>query len=961
MQRSATRARLLASTLIAGIASLAASGRGAVAASTDAAAESNPATVGEIVVTGSLIRRTGVETPSPVTVLTAESLQRSGITTIADALRTISADNSGTIPAAFSNGFAAGSSAVALRGLTVNSTLTLIDGLRTANYPLPDDGVRGFVDLNTIPFSAVERVEVLKDGASSIYGADAIGGVVNIIMKKTYQGAEGDVELGGTQHGGGFSDRYTATVGHGDLDTDHYNFYLDAEYQRDDRILNSQRGFPYNTSDLSSIGGQNNIGGQPSLFNGSIYGSVTPGTLTGGNVLNGVANPGAVSQPLVPCGPPTAQSVDGAGNVYCAQNFLKYTDIQPAETRYGVIGRFTAQVNPSTQVFFTASLYENRIIEDEAPAQIQNSTPINTNAIALPATLSNGQLNPNNPFASMGEAALINYAFSDLPSQIRLDNHLYRGVLGVKGDLWGWDYEASLNANRGVLDTEGTGFIFEPQLISDVQTGAYNFLNPSANSPAVRAALAPNLYKTSTSDLDSIDISATRKLFDLPGGPLSLAVGGQYRYEAVHNPNINTNDEVAAGDGTIQPAYTFGHRTVGGLFFEVEAPVAKPLVINVSGRFDDYSDFGSNFSPKVGVKFTPIHQIALRGTYSEGFRAPSFSESGNSGVIGYTPYIAANSAPASFVAAHSPGGVPDAYITNPYNLNGSTIGNPLIKPETSRSYTLGAIFEPNSHFNISIDYYNISKKNVIGGPNQGAILNAYYLGQPLPQGVSIIADAPDPQAPNALPRPIVINETYVNTNSEATDGLDVDVRGRFTLPLDIQWVSDLNFTDIFHFTYDNDGTTYEYVGTQAPYELSSGAGTPKYRANWSNSFTYKRLNVTGTLYYISPIKETGVDVTGFIPGTSMAPCLYSTPGGAPFPTNCTVADFWDFDLTGRYTVNDKVQIYCDISNLFDAKAPLDPADYAAGAVPVPGMNYNPTYAQAGAIGRAFKLGIHVKY
>jgi iron complex outermembrane recepter protein len=693
---------------------------------------------------------------------------------------------------------------------------------------------------------------------------------------------------------------------------------------------------------------------------------VTPGVLAAGNVLNGVANPGAVSQPLRPCGPPTTQSVDSSGNVYCAQNMLDYTDVQPTETRYGALGRFTAQINPDTQVYFTASFYENRIIEDEPPAQIQNSTPINTNSIALPALLSNGSLNPNNPFASMGEAALINYAFSDLPSQIRLDNHLYRGVLGVKGSLWGWDYEASLNANRGVLGTEGVGFIFEPQLISDVQTGAYNFLNPTANTAAVRAALAPNLYKTSTSDLDSIDISATRKLFDLPGGPLSIALGGQFRYEAMHNPNINTNDEVAAGDGTIQPAYTFGHRTVGSLFFEVEAPVVKPLEINVSGRFDDYSDFGSNFSPKVGVKYTPIRQVALRGTYSEGFPAPSFSESGNSGVIGYTPYIiytpdaAPGSGLANFIAAHSPGGVPDAYITNPYNLNGSTVGNPNIKPETSRSYTLGAVLEPTSHFNISIDYYNISKHNVIGTQSNGVILANYYGGLPQPSGVSIVLDAPDPQAPNAPRRPIVINEPYVNSNSEATDGLDIDVRANFTLPYDVQWTSELNFTDIFHFTYDNDGVTYEYAGTQAPYFLSSGAGTPKYRANWANSFTYKRLNVTGTLYYVSPYKETGVDVTGYLPGTATAPCLYATPSGAPFPTNCTVTEFWDFDLTGRYTVNDKVQLYADITNLFDAKPPLDPANYAAGANGF-GMNYNPTYSQAGAVGRAFRLGIHVKY
>ena len=948
-----SRVRLLSSSAIVSAALLSVHGGQASAQTAPPAPAAEGTTVGEVVVTGSLIHRTGVETPSPVTVLTAETLKNSGITTVADALRTVSADNSGTIPTAFSNGFAAGSSGIALRGLTVNSTLVLIDGLRTANYPLPDDGVRGFVDLNTIPFSAVQQVEVLKDGASSIYGADAIGGVVNILMKKSFQGVEGDVELGGTQHGGGDNQRVTLTVGHGDLETDHYNFYIDAEYQNDDRILVSQRGFPYNTPDLSSIGGLDNIGGQPGLDNGSIYGSVAPGTLTGGNVLNGVAT--GPTQLLRACGAKGVQSTDSSDDVYCAQNFLNYTDVQPAETRYGFLGRFTAQLNANTQAWVMASYYDNRTVEDEAPSQIQNSTPINTDTIALPATLTGGGLNPNDPFAAMGEAALINYAFGDIPSKIYLDNHAYRGVIGLKGSEAGWDYQVSLDLNRDSLRTEGTGFIYEPQLIADVEDGAYNFVNPSANTAAVRAALAPNLYKTSTSDLDSFDVSATRPLLDLLGGPLALAVGGQFRYEAVNNPNINTNDEVAAGDGTIQPAYTFGHRTVGGVFAELEAPVLKQLLINVSGRYDHYSDVGGAFSPKVGIKYTPIRQIALRATYSEGFRAPSFSESGDSGVIGYTPYTPYSAldttvpAQAAFIAAHSPGGVPDAYITNPYNLNGSTEGNSHIKPEKSNSFTLGFIVEPVRGFSVSLDYYNIHKSDVIGGPNQGAILAAYYAGQALPQGVSVVADTPDPQAPNALARPIVINETYVNTNSEFTDGIDVDARARFDLPMGVKWISDINFTDIFSFTYDNDGTTYQYVGTQAPYALSSGAGTPQYRANWSNSFTYGPLNITGTLYYVSGIKETGVDVTG-----STSACLY------PLPTNCQVADFWDFDLTGRYKINDKVELYAYVANVFDAKPPLDPADYAAGA-DGSGLNYNPTYAQAGMVGRAFKIGIHMKY
>jgi iron complex outermembrane receptor protein len=944
------RAPLLATTCLTG-AFIAAVSAGSALADPAPGDAASPASVNEVVVTGSLIRRTNVETPSPVTVLTADALSKSGITNVSDAIRSISADNSGTIPNAFSDGFAAGSSGVALRGLTVNSTLVLIDGLRTANYPLPDDGVRGFVDLNTIPFSAVQQVEVLKDGASSIYGADAIGGVVNIIMKKTFTGEEADVELGGAQHGGGFSQHYTATVGVGDLETDRYNAYVDFEYQGDDRILASQRQFPLNTNNLSSIGGNNNIGGQPLNESGSIYGSVAPATLTGGSVLSGVAL-GAPTQLLRACGKPTVRSVDSAGDVYCAQNFSDYTDIQPAEARVAALGRFTYQINATTQAYLMASYAENDTLVDEPPSQIQASTPINTNSIALPAILSNGKLNPNDPFASLGEAALINYAFGDIPSYIRLTNHMYRLVTGVEGSNWGWDWKGSLDFNHGALTTTAAGFIYEPQLISDVQTGAYNFVDPASNSAAVRNALAPTLRKNSTSDLDSLDVSATRKLWDLPGGPLAVGIGGQVRYEAVDNPDINTNNEVAAGDGTVQPTYTFGHRNVESVFGELDAPIFDPLVINLSGRYDHYSDVGGNFSPKVGFKFTPAKWIAFRGTYSQGFRAPSFSESGKSLVIGYVPYSTLASAPASFNNAHGN----DAYTQTEYDLNGSTVGNPNIKPETSTSYTLGAVFEPTTWFNVSVDYYHIRKKDVIGGPNQGAILADYYAGHALPAGVTVIPDIPDPLYPNALPRPLVIDEPYVNTNSVVTNGLDIDAQVKARLPYEVEWTSDFNLTDIFNFTYDNGGVSYDYVGSQAPYELSSGAGTPKYRANWANSFTYEKVNVTGTLYYVSPIKETGVDATG-----SATSCLYANDNtGAPFPSGCNVGAFWDFDLTGRYNVTDHLYVYANIYDLFDTKPPLDPADYAGGPYGL-GSNYNPTYAQAEAIGRAFKIGVHVKY
>ena len=207
-----------------------------------------------ITVTGSALPRIDVETPSPVTTISAEQIQKSGLTTVSDVVRAVSADNSGSIPSSFTAGFATGSSGVALRGLTVNSTLVLIDGRRAANYPLADDGQRSFVDLNTIPSNAIERIEVLKDGASSLYGADAIAGVVNIILRPDFRGTEFTADVGTSQHGGGTTRRANVLFGGGDLKKDGWNAYFSAEYQRDDDILNRQRGYPYNTADTLNFG-----------------------------------------------------------------------------------------------------------------------------------------------------------------------------------------------------------------------------------------------------------------------------------------------------------------------------------------------------------------------------------------------------------------------------------------------------------------------------------------------------------------------------------------------------------------------------------------------------------------------------------------------------------------------------------------------------------------------------------
>ncbi len=906
---------------------------------TQPAQESQAKQLQTITVTGSAIPRIDVETPSPVTVITAEQIERSGLKTVSDVVRAISADNSGSIPTAFTAGFAAGSSGVALRGLTVNSTLVLIDGRRSASYALADDGQRSFVDLNTIPVNAIERIDVLKDGASSLYGADAIAGVVNIILKPTYKGGELTAEVGTSQHGGGTTTRVTGLLGGGDLEKDGHNAYVSIEYQKDNQIQIKDRGFPYNTPDLSSIGGNNLIQGQPSLLLGSTYGAVMPATLSKpGDITSGVPIDGAVWQPLRACGSDATLVTNDPNNPgsYCAQNQSKENgQIAPDQKRLGLYGRFTVKLSDTATAYLSASYFQNEVQTTGLPSQIQNPTPNNTNAITLPPTLANGALNPNNPFAAQGEYALINFAFPGLQfGAIDNTNHNLRVVGGVKGRAWDWDYDSAIVINHTWLDINNFGFINYNQLISDINNGTYNFVNPSANSSATLAALSPTLSKTSTTDMDSADFRASRELWQMDGGPMGLALGADFRHEKQNDGDLNP-DLAAQGLGI---AHTIGHRNVYGAYGEVDFPLLQSLELDLSARYDHYSDFGSNTSPKAGFKWKPLDMLAIRGTYSQGFRAPSFAENGSSAAEGFSTLTL----PSDFQAAHGNNG----YV-QPYPIANLTTANPNIKPEKSQSYTFGIVLQPWAPVSLSLDYYDIKKTGVITPADSSGVLDAYFSGQPLPPNTSVIPDIPDPQYPNALPRPAVIVTTYVNENRLETSGLDADLRGDFKFNGGWEWISELNATQIFEWNlYLQDGSVQRFVGTHGPYALSSGAGTPRTRASWANTVIWGHLTVTGTAYYTS-------GMSFVVPDFSPDCFSTNTTTGANFPADCHMSSITTFDLTGNYDINEHVSIYGSIMNAFDRKPPLDPINYAA-------LNYNPTYGYSGIVGRFFNVGVKVK-
>ncbi|CAN5161075.1 TonB-dependent receptor [soil metagenome] len=949
MKSQITRGRLLATTMMAGVAfaGFAAHAQDAAPVATaPAAAAQAPADneVDAVVVTGSLLRRTDTATPSPVQIQTNQQLKAQGITTVADAIRSLPGDNSGSVPAAFGNGFAAGSTGVALRGLTVNSTLVMIDGLRNANYPLADDGQRGFVDLNSIPFNAVERIETLKDGASSLYGADAIGGVVNVIMKSNFQGMSADASYGASQHGGGDQYRFNGEVGHGDLDDDKYNVYLDVEYQKDQKIRIDQRGYPFNTFDLSGIPGGSND--NPQAGGSTFYGNVKRATLTTpGDITSGTAaDLGGPNQwqPLRACGADAPLTTDTRVDddygqslgTYCAQNIAKFGDVQPEQERAGVYGRFSFKPSEDFQGYLSVSYMQSKTVTDGTPSTISSNSPNNLSNLTLPVFLTDGSLNPNNPFAAEGYNALIKYRFSDLSNVSRYNNHMARIVTGVKGNAMDWDYQANVVLAHGWLDSEVNGFVSYKQLMADIADGSYNFIDPSKNSQAVRDALSPTLAKTSKTNMDSINFVASRSVFALPGGDAQLGLGGEFRYESTKDPALNpVNDAQGLGN-----ARTEGEHTVASAFAELGMPVLDNLEVNLSGRYDHYSDFGGNFSPKIGLKYTPIRTVALRATYSKGFRAPSFSEAGNSASQGFTTFSFDADKYQAFKDSHG-----NNEYTKNYSLSSITSANPDLKPEKSDSSTVGAVWAPTRTFSISLDYYHIKKNNVIAQASAATAIAAYYAGQAIPDGYTVVADAVDPEHPTAQARILSVASPYINADSLETSGLDLNVQASVYLPYDVKLTSNLDATTIFDFKYTQDGTTYNYVGKEAPYVLSSGAGTPKNRVSWSNTVERGPIHTTATVSYVSGMSardESYADT-----------CLY---GDESEGFNCRIKSFTTVDLTGAYDVSEKATVYADVLNLFDTGPMFNPSNYA-------GVNWNPTYSQSGAVGRYFRVGVRLKY
>jgi iron complex outermembrane receptor protein len=728
----------------------------------------------EVVVTGSRIRRDPNNSPLPLQIITNQELVREGISNPEQLISYLSTNGNGADNLASNSDVVSGAqrgtnglSSANLRGQGSASTLVLLNGRRVAAHGLQGSAV----DVNQIPFAAIERVEVLKDGASAIYGTDAIGGVINFITRKDYQGLGVQGFVDATEAGGGNIYRLSGIAGYGDLNEQGFNIMGAVAFSSNRILRGSQRDFV--NGNQPERGLSIDTRGTPiaTIFNTAITALQAPqGTLTQGLTLtlpNGANGAGGGINILDLPGGAGCDSVDGGlpydevlwatatAQYACAWDTGRAAVIQQPIDTLTYYTRGVVRVGGGHEIFAEVTGSSADSAKSFSNAQVSGNTsnspffyPLNS----LTTATYNDVFNKLKAAFPASAAALdgrygrpIAFRWRCIacgPREYETSTDTIRATLGVDGPLFSrWDYRAGASyAKSESSSVLGSGYYYRGTL----GTGAYDPAAPqAAGAPAgfrglvgaLNSGLLNPFSVTQTeaglAALESVsaegatlyggqyevrqfDGSVSGPLFDLFGNRVQAAVGVDYRRETY---SFNGSDAAAANAPVIflaafdnVNALTPKKRTVKAAYAEVLVPLGDRFEITGAIRVDDYTGFGTTTNPKISAKYRPINQVMFRGSYNTGFRVPSFNQIFNGTTISPNPgntLVDPTLCPQGTVNGPQPGCAP---IT-PDSLSG---GNLELGPETSKQWTVGVVFEPARMFSLSLDYWNIDVDNTIG-------------------------------------------------------------------------------------------------------------------------------------------------------------------------------------------------------------------------------------------------------
>jgi iron complex outermembrane receptor protein len=840
----------------------------------------------KVEITGSSIKRINPETALPVQTITRADIEKSGVTTAAELLSKVSANAAALTDGASFSDIAGqrGFNGANLRGIGVSSTLVLLNGRRLANFASP--GGNAGVDLNAIPSAAIDRVEVLKDGASAIYGTDAIGGVINFITRRNYEGADASAYYADTQHGGARKAMATVSGGTGNLATDRYNVMAVFDFQDTTSLRSSQRswiGSAYQP-DINLDSGSSNT--YPANFRRTR--------------ANGTSATGPRINPSAPaCNPPaTVYAPDSfVGPAACMYDYMQDTELFPDSRRVSLLTRGQFALDKDT------TLYGEFLFNE-------TSTTYRISALTVSGSIYplNGQYYPHAAVPTNKTPLNVNMRLTEGgPRTNEIDATATRMVLGGKGVALGWDYDMALNHSVNEVDDKYIDGYVKTTLFNEAfATGKINPFGPSGPEglALLAAAKVNDPARHSRGTTDSFDIKATRELFTMAGGSAAVAVGAEYRRE---NMAFTPSALLAAGEirseGTATPFS--GGRNVKAVYAELNLPVLASLEAQLALRHDRYNDVGSTTNPKVGVRWNPLKQLVVRGSYGTGFRAPSLADLYSPVRLGQANGIYNDPLGCIKVGAIDNTDNPDYCGLQPDKLKG---GSPLLRPEKSKQFSLGLVVEPYRDITATLDYWRIKKTDVIVSP-EGS-----YFTDPVRNAAYIIRDVPDPALPGIPGMILSIDSRLRNIGALQTSGADLGVNWRLPSNEFGKFGVTLNGTYVFDYTTREtvDGPDVSALGIYTNDQI-----VQRWRHTISLDYERGPFSVTLQQTFLSGYRDQNLLADGSVHRVEAYSLL---------------------DLTGGYQISKRLKLRAGIKNMLDENPPRSNQLFSFS------VGYDPSYS-----------------
>ncbi|WP_159431187.1 TonB-dependent receptor plug domain-containing protein [Fontimonas thermophila] len=759
-----------------------------------------PTKLDTIEVTGSRISRAAMEGALPVTVISRDDIEAMGKISVADALHASTFNSFGSFKSV-SGSSGAGQTVASLRGLGSSRTLVLVDGRRVATSPsLQGAGV----DLNTIPLAAVERIEILSDGASAIYGSDAIGGVINIILRRDYSGVEISAGFGRPDNPGADEESASIVAGTSTGDsrmlfgasyTDTLPIFLrDRDYSRSKTGPQNTDG-TYNFSQTSGL----------SLFGNTIFNADFTQTLRPPDAgcqqslgfyrirddvgLTGVEN----------------------GDI-CGFDFTQYAADTTQLKTAAVFVKYGYDISTDLGFEITASYAQSESFGRFAPAP---------DFIFVPGSA------PTNPY---GEDVYVAHRFLPLGTR---DNHNRSGVLSILPVLsysfGDWEVEGGARISRFTFDDRGSGYLLRSVAAEAAASGAYNPFDLSQPVADGDTTTLPSMTVTTSRDglTEYREVFTTLRLplFTLPAGTIDSAWGAEYRRERFFD-RYDSQSEAGTVGGSAGNS-SEGRRNAYAVFGEVAVPVIEDVEVDLAARYDHYSDAaGGAFSPKLSARWQALHNLVVRGSVGRGFRAPLLSE------LNAKDTFSAESARDLVTCREA--GVPDSDCPE-VQYDTFFLANPNLDPERSTQYGFGIAMQPVEWFDFTLDYYNITITDSLTTYSAQSLIFRELLGQALPENTAVIRN-PD------TGRIEEIRSTTDNIAEISTDGFDLTLNFAFDFG---RWGSlrpQLVGSYVLSYVEDD--------GVLPARDQTGDPGVPEYRINLTLPWSIGALTTTWVTNYI---------------------------------------------------------------------------------------------------------------